>query len=92
MDDLITHGTSKLVFLDALTGAGVRVEDVLVILDREEGGTSVLAEHGTRLHSLITLRDLLAAYHDLNELSETQFEELRGYLDDPETWRRAHPA
>ncbi|MBM3215678.1 orotate phosphoribosyltransferase [Candidatus Poribacteria bacterium] len=86
VDDLITQGTSKFVFLDALKAASVRCEDVVVILDREQGGTSALAARGATLHALITLRQLLDEYTAMGALSRDQHTEIRAYLDDPTGW------
>jgi len=86
MDDLITQGTSKFVFLDALNRAGVESHDVLVILDREQGGSEALAERGVRLHALLTLRDLLNAYLEMGALTVDQHTEIVAYLDDPAAW------
>lgn len=86
IDDLITQGTSKFVFLDALERAGASVNDVLVILDREQGGKRALAERGVRLHALLTLRDLLSAYRKIGALTDEQYTEITAYLDNPRAW------
>jgi orotate phosphoribosyltransferase len=86
LDDLITQGTSKFVFLDALNRARVDAKDVLVILDREQGGSAALMERGVRLHALLTLRDLLNAYRSIGALTADQHTEIAAYLDDPEAW------
>lgn len=59
LDDLITRGDSKLEAIAPLEEAGLVVEDILVIIDRQQGGAEVLAEHGYRLHSILTLREML---------------------------------
>ena len=38
VEDLITDGGSKLVFVDGLRKAGMQVQHCLVVLDREQGG------------------------------------------------------
>lgn len=86
IDDLITQGTSKFVFLDALERAGASVKDVLVILDREQGGSRALAGRGVRLHALLTLRDLLSAYHKIGALTNEQYTEIVAYLENPRAW------
>ncbi len=59
VDDLITRGDSKLEAIRPLEEAGLVVENVLVLIDREQGGGDDLAHRGYRLHSLIRLTDLL---------------------------------
>jgi uridine monophosphate synthetase len=61
LDDLITTGGSKIEAIDPLTRAGLSVRDVVVLIDREQGGAAELAARGYRLHSLITLSVLLDA-------------------------------
>ncbi|MFC6724598.1 orotate phosphoribosyltransferase, partial [Halobium palmae] len=45
---------------EALREAGAEVDRVLVVVDREEGASDLLAEHGVELESLLTASDLLA--------------------------------
>lgn len=61
IDDIITDGASKIEAIEPLKEAGLRVSDVLVVLDREQGGGRVLASSGYRLHSLGKLSDVLDA-------------------------------
>jgi len=63
VDDVITSGESKLEAIRPLREAGLIVQDVLVVVDREMGGRAVLAESGIRLHSLIEVRALLRNLH-----------------------------
>jgi len=59
IDDVITSGSAKLEAIAPLREAGLRVEDVLVIVDRQERGSEVLAAAGIRLHSVLAARALL---------------------------------
>jgi len=61
IDDIITDGASKIEAIEALKEAGLVVTDVLVILDREQGGAKKLADAGYTLHSLGTLSEVLDA-------------------------------
>jgi len=58
VDDVITSGGAKLEALVPLREAGLVVEDVLVVVDRQERGGRVLADAGIRLHSVLTVRTL----------------------------------
>jgi uridine monophosphate synthetase len=59
LDDLITTGGSKLEALIPLQDAGLKVEDVVVLVDREQGGASELAWKGIALHAALTLSQVL---------------------------------
>lgn len=59
VDDLITKGTSKIESLKPLTDAGLVVKDVLVLIDREQGGSVELAGYGVKLHAVYTLSEIL---------------------------------
>jgi uridine monophosphate synthetase len=59
VDDLVTTGGSKLEVIAPLTEAGLRASEVLVLVDREQGGRAELAARGLRLHAVLTLSTLL---------------------------------
>jgi uridine monophosphate synthetase len=61
VDDLITRGHSKIEALAPLEAAGLVVRDVLVLIDREQGGAAELAERGYRLHAVLTITAMLNA-------------------------------
>ena len=61
LDDLVTTGGSKLEALAPLTDAGLAVRDVVVVVDREQGGARELVERGLRLHAVLTLGQVLDA-------------------------------
>ena len=52
VDDVATTGGSVLKSIEAARAAGAIVEDALVIIDRQEGGTESLAAAGVKLHSV----------------------------------------
>jgi len=60
IDDVITTGASKLEAWQPLQAAGLVVRDVLVVIDREQGGAEALARHGLRLHALAGISEVLA--------------------------------
>ncbi len=59
LDDLITTGASKLEAIEPLQRAGLTVQDVVVLIDRQGTGAADLARAGYRLHAVCTLSDLL---------------------------------
>jgi uridine monophosphate synthetase len=61
IDDIITDGASKIEAIAPLKEFGLEVTDVLVILDREQGGSKILEQAGYRLHSIVRLSEVLDA-------------------------------
>lgn len=61
IDDLVTSGLSFAEAVEPLKAAGLVVEDVLVILDREQGGAKVIEKAGYKLHSLGRLSQMVEA-------------------------------
>jgi uridine monophosphate synthetase len=59
IDDLITRGDSKLEAIALLEEVGLVVHDVLVLIDREQGGAQDLAQSGYRLHAVLQLGSIL---------------------------------
>ncbi len=59
IDDLATTGGSKFEAIEKLTKAGLEVQDVVVLIDRQSGAAETLAEAGYRLHAALTLTGLL---------------------------------
>jgi orotate phosphoribosyltransferase len=82
VDDLITKADSKLVAIATLVGEGLRVSDVVVLVDREQGGVAQLAQHGCRCHSAFTLRELLSFYHGTGAIVPADYDRTMAYLED----------
>jgi uridine monophosphate synthetase len=55
IDDIITDGASKLEAIRPLEEAGLVVKDLVVLIDREQGGRELLAARGYTLHSVLTI-------------------------------------
>lgn len=58
IEDVITTGGQVLSSVSSLRQLGAMVDSVLVVVDREEGGTQALHEAGLRLHPLLTRAQL----------------------------------
>ena len=80
VDDLVTRADSKLEAIQLLEAHGLRVRDVLVVLDREQGGAEQLAEYGCNLHVVFKLSQLLRWYREQEMITSEQYEEVTTYL------------
>jgi uridine monophosphate synthetase len=72
LDDLITTGGSKLKAIEPLRAAGLEVRDVVVLIDREQGGGDELAEAGYRLHAVLGLGEMLDTLVEAGRISVEQ--------------------
>lgn len=82
IDDLITRGGSKLEAIEALQAADLVVRDVLVLIDREQGGTEDLAEQGYCLHAVLQLSQLLGALANRGRITPGQHADILDYLQE----------
>lgn len=80
VDDLITRGDSKLEAIEALEEQGLEVQDVLVLIDREQGGQRDLAERGYRLRSTLLLTKMLSVLRDSERVTSAQHSDVLSYL------------
>lgn len=80
VDDLITRGDSKLEAIAPLEQAGLKVKDVLVLIDREQGGAEDLASRGYTLHSIMSLRQLVGILRDNGLVDGAKYRDVMAYL------------
>jgi orotate phosphoribosyltransferase len=55
IDDIVTDGASKFEAIEPLEKAGLIVKDLVILIDREQGGRELLAAKGYALHSILTI-------------------------------------
>ncbi len=72
IDDVVTTGGAKLEALEKLRGAGLVVENLVVLVDRESGGGESLRDAGVWLHAVGKLTDLLPIWQAQGKLTAEQ--------------------
>ncbi len=80
IDDLATTGGSKFEAIEKLTAAGLVVEDVVVLIDRQSGASEALAQAGFRLHAVATLTSLLDHWEGEGRIPQEQIDAVRAFL------------
>ena len=55
IDDIVTDGASKFEAIQPLEEAGLVVKDLVILIDREQGGRELLAARGYALHAILTI-------------------------------------
>jgi uridine monophosphate synthetase len=81
IEDLVTKGGSALKAIKALETAGLLVSDVIVLIDREQGGREALIEQGYQLHAAFKLSEVLATLHQEGRISVEEMTAVKDYLE-----------
>jgi orotate phosphoribosyltransferase len=58
VEDVVTTGSSAIRAIKVLRDSNVKVDSVMCIVDREQGGKEKLLGIGVQLYSIFTLKDL----------------------------------
>jgi uridine monophosphate synthetase len=80
IDDLATTGGSKFEAIEKLTGAGLIVKDVVVLVDRQSGAKESLAEAGYAMHAMLTISEMLKHWEQTEKVNRDKIEVTREFL------------
>ena len=59
VEDIVTTGASAVEAVEKLRAAGAVVEEIIVVVDRQEGGRENVEDAGLRMHALTTAEELV---------------------------------
>lgn len=80
IDDLITRGSSTQETATLLEENGLKVKDVIVLIDREHGAAERLRQYGYNLMSILKLDVMLTHYVSKGLISEETYRACAEYL------------
>jgi uridine monophosphate synthetase len=80
IDDLATTGGSKFEAIEKLTGAGLVVKDVVVLVDRQSGAKVALAEAGYAMHAVLTISEMLDHWEQTGKVEKDKIIATRRFL------------
>jgi orotate phosphoribosyltransferase len=66
LEDVVTTGQSALKAVERLQAAGYRVNQILALVDRQQGGAELYQSHNLPFRSLFTIQDIQAHWATLN--------------------------
>ena len=90
IEDLATDGGSKVIFVEAMRKAGLKVKDIFVIFyyDIFNFKDSVLSKLDVNIHSLCTWKDIIAVIEEKNLYNQNDINNLKKFLSNPDDWRK----
>lgn len=80
-DDLITKADSKIEAIKAIESKGSIVKNLLVLVDRQQGGQAQLKNAGYNLVSCFTIRQVLNYYKATGKISGQKYQECISYIE-----------
>ena len=80
VEDVITSGKSLLETIPEVENEGLSVSDIVVVLDREQGGKQILEKKGYRVHTLFTITEVCKILKDEGHLDEGEVSRINDFL------------
>lgn len=80
VEDLVTSAASVFETIEPLQQEGLQVKDIVVLLDRQQGGKKKIEEKGMRLHAVLTIKELLAILEQEGKISKQTVQDVNVFL------------
>jgi orotate phosphoribosyltransferase len=74
VDDILITGKSVMEGAEKLKSAGLKVEDIVVLIDHEGGVKAKLQQNGYRGHAVLTISEIAATLYEAGRLNTEQFQ------------------
>ncbi len=81
IDDMITTGGSKLEVISLLRDLKLKIKEVVVLVDREQGGKEKLEKNGLKLYSAFSLKEWIKFLFGKEMIEEKKYQEVMKYLN-----------
>ncbi len=82
VDDLISNGSSKFETIGPFEQEGLKVKDVVVLLDRQQGGAELLAAKGYHLHAVLKMDEILHVLQTEGVITKETVERVQKFLQE----------
>ena len=95
--DLVTVASSYIrAWIPAVEGLGAKIACSLAVVDRDQGGSQILADAGCPLTTLVVIKpELFETAHKMGRITDKQLALVLHFIDDPDAFMRsfllAHP-
>lgn len=80
IDDVITTGASKVEAIEPLLATGLTVRDIVVLVDREQGGAEELQARGYRVHAVLKISEMLQTLREHQRITDEEYQRVWKFL------------
>lgn len=81
IDDVVSDARTKVYAARAIETHGMHVADIMVIIDREQGGVATLEKTGYTCHALFSILELIDFYYVMHFINRSIYREIRDYVE-----------
>lgn len=81
VEDIVTSGGSCIKVAKQLEEEGLKVEDIVVFIDRMQGGKENVQKSGYNLHSVFTIEEVVDILHAHNSITSEKREEVLNFVN-----------
>ncbi|SDF65147.1 orotidine-5'-phosphate decarboxylase [Epilithonimonas hungarica] len=81
VEDVITSGKSLVETIDEVENEGIKVSDIVVVLDRQQGGKEKLEEKGYKVHSLFNISEVVEILREVNYIDDEEIARIRDFVN-----------
>jgi uridine monophosphate synthetase len=79
-DDVVSEGLSKLEGIKPLEQLGAHIENVMVVVDRQQGGKENLEKLGYKVHALAKISELVNSLRQSKNISKGHADDVLNYI------------
>ena len=80
IDDVITTGVSKIQAIEPLANAKLKVRDIVVLIDREQGGAQEITRRGYQFHAILKITEVMQILQDAGKVTDEQHRDVLAFL------------
>lgn len=83
VEDVITSGKSLEETIEEIERENLVVTDIVVVLDREQGGIERLKNKGYNVHTLFTINEVVEILNRYHRLSDAEMARVKNFINNP---------
>ena len=80
VEDVITSGKSLIETIAEVENEDLKVADIVVVLDREQGGKQLLESKGFKVHTLFNISEVCEILQEEGQLSDEEVKRIQDFL------------
>ena len=81
VEDVITSGKSLVETIEEVENEGIKVSDIVVVLDRQQGGKEKLEAKGYKVHSLFNISEVVEILRAVNYIDDEEVARIQDFVN-----------